>query len=72
MDDEERSSDFLHHHMEASFPELMEEYIVMDIEWLEDGVGSLRAVARMSGMDRHNCDLLCLFPPFFSNDANNK
>ena len=74
MDDQERSIDFLHHHMEVSFQKVMEEYLVMDIDWLEDGTDSFRAVARMSGANKQNkeCNILCLFPPFFPEDTNKK
>ena len=53
----------------------MEEYIVVDIEWLEcysEGNNAVRAFARLADpVGKYNLsNLVCLFPPFFPDQPN--
>ena len=55
----------------------MEEYIVVDIEWLEcysEGNNAVRAFARLADpVGKYNLsNLVCLFPPFFPDQPNNE
>ena len=75
MSADEQSVAFLHHHMDFSFADLMSDYIVLDIEWMEEYSGEddgVRAVATL--VDPTSTDeaanIICLFPPFFPNDTN--
>ena len=75
MDDEGRSLDFLYYHMDNSFKKVMEEYIVVDIEWLEcysEGNNAVRAFARLADpvVSDKLSNLVCLFPPFFPDQPN--
>ena len=75
MSDEERSVEFLHHHMETSFEKVMSEYLVLDIEWLEEYTerhNEVRAMARLADpiFPDQESNMICLFPPFFPNDTN--
>ena len=77
MSDEEESVAFLQHHMENSFPDLMSNYLVLDIDWLEEYSGvdnGIRAIARLAPplFPQQAANIICLFPPFFPKGANNK
>jgi hypothetical protein len=76
MDLEEKSIEFLEWHMENGYKRLISEKIILDMEWEEgyDGVEDwVRPVARMRDPigETRECNLLCLFPPFYLNRPNN-
>ena len=75
MDSEVASIEFLNHHMDSTFKEIMARHLVLDIEWLEGYSGNneghtdfnVRAVARMGDANNKKCNIICLFPPFYPN-----
>ena len=72
MDTEAQSIQFLEYHMENSFKKDMARLIIDDLVWLDEGEHALRAVAHMVNPTNPNkeCNLICLFPPFFPNHSN--
>jgi len=68
MDIEEQSIEFLERMMATEFAEIMAQYLVLDIDWIEwENEGEIRGVARMGDMEGNKeikCGLICLFPPF--------
>ena len=76
MDMEARSIEFLEWHMENGYKRLISEKIILDMGWEEGydgGENWIRPVARMHDpMGKGDeCNILCLFPPFFPNRPNN-
>jgi hypothetical protein len=72
MDIGEQSVEFIRKQMELNFKEMMTNYIVENMYWIEtkDGV---RAVSTMHEItkkksDNNNNNLICLFPPFIPKD----
>ena len=66
MEIEEQSIEFLNAHIESSFDELMGEYVIESVEWMEGADGAHRAYAPMM-----KSNIVILFPPFFPSGANN-
>jgi len=61
------SVEFLEHHMDESFGELMKVYLVKELYWLEVGEKEARAIAELSlpterGLEDTN--LTIVFPPY--------
>ena len=76
MDIEAQSIDFLEWHMKNGYKDLMADKVMLDMEWEEGYDGKenwIRPVARMSDPTKKGseCNVLCLFPPFFPNRPNN-
>jgi hypothetical protein len=73
MDIEEQSVEFLAEHMKNSFSALLERYMIETMEWIEMDDESAHAVAYLSDPTAKNleCNIVCLFPPFFPNNLNN-
>ena len=69
----DESVEFLEEHIEDSFGAIMEEFIIENLYWLEQG-DHARAVAEMYMLEDgvHNRNLVCLFPPFYPNKLDNK
>jgi hypothetical protein len=69
----DESVEFLEEHIEDSFGAIMEEFIIENLYWLEQG-DHARAVAEMYMLEdgAHNRNLVCLFPPFYPNKLDNK
>jgi|TARA_B110000196_G_C21010451_1_gene597602 hypothetical protein len=74
MDIEEQSVEFLSTHIETSFQGLMERYVIESVEWMEMSDDSAHAVAYLADptVKDMKCNIVCLFPPFFPNNLNNK
>ena len=74
MDIEEQSVEFLSTHIETSFQELLERYVIESVEWIEMSDESAHAVAYLADPteNKMECNIVCLFPPFFPNNLNNK
>lgn len=70
MDAEDESVKFLEEHIEESFGAIMEEFVIENLYWLEQG-DHARAVAEMFMLEDEdgetNRNLICLFPPFYPN-----
>ena len=62
MSIEEDSIAFLEKHIDASFPALLNEFIIERIEWLE--FTELRPIAFLTDNKGNKSNLICLFPPF--------
>lgn len=69
MDAEDESVKFLEEHIEESFGAIMEEFVIENLYWLEQG-DHARAVAEMYMLTKsgHERNLVCLFPPFYPLD----
>lgn len=63
---EQDSLDHLHKHMDEGFSEIMENYVVDYVEWIEVKEDELVAYAPML-----HTNVIALFPPFIPNDTNN-
>ena len=66
MDIEEQSVDHINKYMDGGFAEIMENYVVDHIQWLEQDEDKYIAYAPML-----NTNLIALFPPFIPTGANN-
>ena len=66
MEIEEQSIEFLNTHIETSFDDLMGDYVIEYIEWMDGADGEHRAYAPMM-----MSNIVTLFPPFFPSGANN-
>ena len=64
----DESVKFVEEHIEASFGAIMEEFLIENLYWIEQG-DHARAVAEMYMLEdgAHNRNLVCLFPPFYPN-----
>ncbi len=73
MSDKDESVQFMEKHIDESFSGIMGDQIIQEMFWL-DYSDHARAVAIMYDPhlpeDQDN-NLICLFPPFFTKDANN-
>ena len=69
----DESVKFVEEHIEESFGAIMEEFVIENLYWLEQG-DHARAVAEMYMLEdgAHNRNLVCLFPPFYPNKLDNK
>jgi hypothetical protein len=79
VDLEAQSINFLEWHIEGGFSDLMERYIIVDMEWDEGyskGEKWIRPVVRIGEPieGEEVCsptNIICLFPPFFIHRPNN-
>ena len=63
MSDKDDSVEYLEFHIENTFPEIMERYIIKDIEWETMG-GEIRAIAYLIDPSKNSpSSLVALFPP---------
>ena len=64
----DESVKFVEEHIEKSFGAIMEEFLIENLYWIEQG-DHARAVAEMYMLEdgAHNRNLVCLFPPFYPN-----
>jgi len=65
----DESVKFVEEHIEKSFGAIMEEFLIENLYWIEQG-DHARAVAEMYMLEdgAHNRNLVCLFPPFYPLD----
>ena len=51
--------------MDKDFSDLMSEFIIEEVEWLEgDGI---RPIAKLKDQQGNKSNIICLFPPFIPN-----
>lgn len=69
MDIGEQSVAHVEKHMDESFGEIMENYIVKEMYWKDDEPNNIRAIAEMYHLEDNSLNnLIVLFPPFTPED----
>ena len=69
MDIGEQSVAHVEKHMDESFGEIMENYIVKEMYWKDDEPNNIRAIAEMYHLEDNSLNnLIVLFPPFIPED----
>lgn len=70
MAEQDKSVKFIERHMKNSFARIMDRQLIQEMYWL-DYSDHARAVAIMYDPDLpedKDCNLICLFPPFDTNN----
>lgn len=69
MDIGEQSVAHVEKHMDESFEEIMENYIVKELYWNDIEPNNIRAIAEMYHIEDNSLNnLIVLFPPFIPED----
>jgi hypothetical protein len=67
MDIEQASIEFLDKHVETTFKEIMGEYVIDNLYWIDEEPNKARAIAEMTNIiDSSINNLVVLFPPFYT------
>lgn len=69
MDIETASIEFLDKHIETTFKDIMGEYVIENLYWIDEEPNKARPIAEMTNMiDPNINNLVVLFPPFYTNN----